>query len=181
MEPREKAALYPKRQESTCSRTPAAKCSMSAKPPRCASRVRSYFLQSSWINAKTGSLVREIADLETIVVANPREALALENTSSSSTCRNSTSCFATTRLILTSSSPRRKNIRAFISRAKSKKMARFISARIFRPAWRGAFSFVHKRFMVPSCTVDLTRDHPRPCLQYYIKRCQGPCVAGLTD
>ena len=35
--------------------------------------------------------------------------------------------------------------------------------------------------MVPSCNVDLTRDHPRPCLQYYIKRCQGPCVAGLTD
>ena len=34
--------------------------------------------------------------------------------------------------------------------------------------------------MVPSCTVDLTRNHPRPCLQYYIKRCLGPCVAGLT-
>src|SRR6184192_933321 len=34
--------------------------------------------------------------------------------------------------------------------------------------------------MVPSCTVDLTRSHPRPCLQYYIKRCLGPCVAGFT-
>ena len=30
------------------------------------------------------------------------------------------------------------------------------------------------------CNVDLTRNHPRPCLQYYIKRCHGPCVAGLT-
>jgi excinuclease ABC subunit C len=28
--------------------------------------------------------------------------------------------------------------------------------------------------------VDLTRSHPRPCLQYYIHRCLGPCVAG-TD
>ncbi len=28
--------------------------------------------------------------------------------------------------------------------------------------------------------MDLTRSHPRPCLQYYIKRCLGPCVAGLT-
>ncbi|HZC65730.1 MAG TPA: helix-hairpin-helix domain-containing protein, partial [Candidatus Dormibacteraeota bacterium] len=26
----------------------------------------------------------------------------------------------------------------------------------------------------------LTRTHPRPCLQFYIKRCLGPCVAGLT-
>ncbi|MBZ5548475.1 MAG: UvrB/UvrC motif-containing protein, partial [Acidobacteriia bacterium] len=28
--------------------------------------------------------------------------------------------------------------------------------------------------------VDLTRYHPRPCLQYYIKRCLGPCVKELT-
>ncbi|MBI4464789.1 MAG: excinuclease ABC subunit UvrC, partial [Acidobacteria bacterium] len=28
--------------------------------------------------------------------------------------------------------------------------------------------------------VDLTRPHPRPCLQYYIHRCLGPCVPGLT-
>src|ERR1700732_5563930 len=34
--------------------------------------------------------------------------------------------------------------------------------------------------MVPSCKVDLTRYHPRPCLQYYIKRCLGPCVMDLT-
>jgi len=38
----------------------------------------------------------------------------------------------------------------------------------------------HKRLLVRCCTVDLTRSHPRPCLQYYIKRCLGPCVAGLT-
>ena len=28
--------------------------------------------------------------------------------------------------------------------------------------------------------MDLTRFHPRPCLQYYIKRCLGPCVQDLT-
>jgi excinuclease ABC subunit C len=39
---------------------------------------------------------------------------------------------------------------------------------------------IHKHFRVPSCTVDLTRSHPRPCLQYYIHRCLGPCVAGLV-
>ncbi|HEX2917409.1 MAG TPA: UvrB/UvrC motif-containing protein, partial [Edaphobacter sp.] len=32
----------------------------------------------------------------------------------------------------------------------------------------------------PSCKVDLSRYHPRACLQYYIKRCLGPCVEGLT-
>src|SRR5207302_10585866 len=39
---------------------------------------------------------------------------------------------------------------------------------------------IHRSFLVPSCTVDLTRYHPRPCLQYYIGRCLGPCVEGLT-
>jgi excinuclease ABC subunit C len=28
--------------------------------------------------------------------------------------------------------------------------------------------------------VDLTRYHPKPCLQYHIHRCLGPCVEGLT-
>src|SRR5271154_2307156 len=43
------------------------------------SRVRSYFLESRWQDAKTGSLVREVADVDYIVVDNEKEALALEN------------------------------------------------------------------------------------------------------
>ncbi|HEY1342181.1 MAG TPA: excinuclease ABC subunit UvrC, partial [Bryobacteraceae bacterium] len=40
--------------------------------------------------------------------------------------------------------------------------------------------FIHRHFMVPSCKVDLTRFHPKACLQYHIHRCLGPCVQGLT-
>ena len=39
---------------------------------------------------------------------------------------------------------------------------------------------IHRNFLVPSCKLDLTRYYPRPCLQYYIKRCLGPCVLELT-
>src|SRR6201989_1514466 len=42
-------------------------------------RVRSYFLEASQANAKTGSLMREAVDVEYITVANEHEALALEN------------------------------------------------------------------------------------------------------
>src|SRR6185437_2552632 len=38
----------------------------------------------------------------------------------------------------------------------------------------------HRSFLIPSCKVDLSRYHPRACLQYYIKRCLGPCVEDLT-
>jgi excinuclease ABC subunit C len=39
---------------------------------------------------------------------------------------------------------------------------------------------IHRSFLMPSCKVDLSRYHPRACLQYYIHRCLGPCVKGLT-
>ncbi|HVV44379.1 MAG TPA: excinuclease ABC subunit UvrC, partial [Bryobacteraceae bacterium] len=39
---------------------------------------------------------------------------------------------------------------------------------------------IHRHFLVPSCKVDLTRFHPKPCLQFHIHRCLGPCVEGLT-
>jgi excinuclease ABC subunit C len=39
---------------------------------------------------------------------------------------------------------------------------------------------IHRSFLIPSCKVDLSRYHPRACLQYYIHRCLGPCVKELT-
>jgi excinuclease ABC subunit C len=39
---------------------------------------------------------------------------------------------------------------------------------------------IHRSFLIPSCKVDLSRYHPRACLQYYIHRCLGPCVQELT-
>src|SRR4030081_800735 len=43
------------------------------------SRVSSYFLEGLIEDAKTGTLVREAVDVDYIVVANNKEALALEN------------------------------------------------------------------------------------------------------
>src|ERR1700693_6383130 len=43
------------------------------------SRVASYFRAASWEDAKTDTLVREAVDVDYIVVANNKEALALEN------------------------------------------------------------------------------------------------------
>ena len=144
-------------------------------------RVRSYFLESRWADAKTGSLVREIADLETIVVDNEREALALEN--------NLIKQYRPKFNVLL----RDDKTYPYIKFTAGEKYPRvYFTRRIkkdgslyFGPYFPGGLArrilqFIHKRFQVPSCTVDLTRNHPRPCLQYHIKRCLGPCVAGLT-
>ena len=144
-------------------------------------RVRSYFLKSRWADAKTGSLVREIADLETIVVDNEREALALEN--------NLIKQYRPKFNVLL----RDDKTYPYIKFTAGEKYPRvYFTRRIkkdgslyFGPYFPGGLArrilhFIHKRFQVPSCMVDLTRNHPRPCLQYHIKRCLGPCVAGLT-
>ena len=79
MEPREKAAQLPEGPGVYLFKDAAEKILYVGKARNLRSRVRSYFLESRWIDAKTGSLAREIADLETIVVGNEREALALEH------------------------------------------------------------------------------------------------------
>ncbi len=145
------------------------------------SRVRSYFLDKTQQDAKTGSLVREIADLEYIVVDNEKEALALENN------------------LIKKHQPkfnvllRDDKTYPYIQYTAYEKYPRvYVTRRLrkdgsiyFGPYFPANLAYrmvhlIHKHFLVPSCTVDLTRKHPRPCLQYYIHRCLGPCVEGLV-
>src|SRR3984893_12017200 len=79
MEPREKAAALPETAGVYLFKDAAGAVLYVGKAGSLRSRVKSYFLESRWMDAKTGSLVREIADLDYIVVDNEREALALEN------------------------------------------------------------------------------------------------------
>ncbi len=79
MEPREKAALLPETPGVYLFKDAGGTVVYVGKARNLRSRVRSYFLESRWIDAKTGSLAREIAELETILVGNEREALALEH------------------------------------------------------------------------------------------------------
>jgi excinuclease ABC subunit C len=144
-------------------------------------RVRSYFLESRWADAKTGSLVREIADLETILVGNEREALALEHNlikkyrPKFNVLLRDDKTYPYIKFTAAEKYPR-----VYFTRRIKKDGSLYFGPYFPAGLARRILHFVHKRFLVPSCTVDLTRTHPRPCLQYYIKRCLGPCVSGLT-
>ncbi|HUX66556.1 MAG TPA: GIY-YIG nuclease family protein, partial [Terriglobales bacterium] len=143
-------------------------------------RVRTYFLAGQWENAKTGSLLREAVDIETIVVDTEAEALALENT------------------LIKQYQPRFNVLLRddktypYIRLSQETYPRVYVTRRLlpdgseyFGPYFPAGFAyrlvhFIHKHFLVPSCRVDLTRFHPRPCLQFHIRRCLGPCVEGLT-
>jgi excinuclease ABC subunit C len=181
MEPREKAALLPDSPGVYMFKDAGGTVLYVGKATSLRDRVRSYFLQSRWIDAKTGSLVREIADLETIVLGNAREALALENNlikqyhPKFNVLLRDDKTYPYIKLTASEQYPR-----VYFTRKVKKDGSLYFGPYFPASLARRILHFIHKRFMVPSCNVDLTRNHPRPCLQYYIKRCQGPCVAGLT-
>jgi excinuclease ABC subunit C len=181
MEPREKAAGLPESAGVYLFKDAAGAVLYVGKAGSLRSRVRSYFLESRWMDAKTGSLVREIADLETIVVDNEREALALENNlikryhPKFNVLLRDDKTYPYIKFTAAEKYPR-----VYFTRRIKKDGSLYFGPYFPAGLARRILHFIHKRFMVPSCTVDLTRNHPRPCLQYYIKRCQGPCVAGLT-
>ncbi len=181
MEPREKAAALPESPGVYLFKDAAGTVLYVGKARSLRSRVRSYFLESRWMDAKTGSLAREIADLDTIVLANEREALALENNlikqyqPKFNVLLRDDKTYPYINQTLSEKYPR-----VYFTRKVKKDVSLYFGPYFPANLARRILHFVHKRFMVPSCNVDLTRNHPRPCLQYYIKRCLGPCVADLT-
>jgi len=181
MEPREKAAQLPESPGVYLFKDAGGTVLYVGKARNLRSRVRSYFLESRWMDAKTGSLAREIADLETIVVGNEREALALEHNlikkyrPKFNVVLRDDKTYPYIKFTAAEKYPR-----VYFTRRIKKDGSLYFGPYFPASLARRILHFVHKRFLVPSCTVDLTRSHPRPCLQYYIKRCLGPCVAGLT-
>jgi len=181
MEPREKAAQLPENPGVYLFKDAGGTVLYVGKARNLRSRVRSYFLESRWIDAKTGSLAREIADLETIVVGNEREALALEHNlikqyrPKFNVVLRDDKTYPYIKFTAAEKYPR-----VYFTRRVKKDGSLYFGPYFPSSLARRILHFVHKRFLVPSCTVDLRRSHPRPCLQYYIKRCLGPCVAGLT-
>jgi len=181
MEPREKAALLPEQPGVYMFRDAGGGILYVGKASSLRGRVRSYFLESSWVNAKTGSLAREIADLETIIVGNPREALALEHNlikkykPKFNVVLRDDKTYPYIKLTITDKYPR-----VYFTRRVKKDGALYFGPYFPAGFARRILHFIHKRFLIPSCTVDLNRNHPRPCLQYHIHRCLGPCVEGLT-
>jgi excinuclease ABC subunit C len=181
MEPKEKAALLPEMPGVYLFRDAGGAVIYVGKARLLRNRVRSYFLESRWMDAKTGSLAREIAELETIVVENEREALALENQlikrhkPKFNVMLRDDKTYPYIKFTAAEKYPR-----VYFTRRIRKDGSLYFGPYFPASLARRILHFVHKRFLVPSCTVDLTRTHPRPCLQFYIHRCLGPCVAGLT-
>ena len=145
------------------------------------SRVRSYFLEGKLADAKTGSLLREAVDVDYVVVDNEKEALALENNLIKqkkpryNILLRDDKTYPYIKLTITERYPR-----VFPTRRLRKDGSLYFGPYFPTSLAYRIVDLIHRHFLIPSCKLDLTRYYPRPCLQYYIGRCLGPCVEGLT-
>src|SRR3984885_2499039 len=153
------------------------------KAKRLRSRVRSYFGADWGASLKTAHLVRQIADLDTIVVPTEAAALILEanlikeyRPKFNIALRDDKS-YPYIKVTTQEPFPR-----VFVTRRLQNDGARYFGPYTDVGAMRRALNVVKQLFTVRSCRYDLPREAPeRPCLDYYIKRCQAPCVKLQTQ
>ncbi len=143
-------------------------------------RIRSYFQESRPLDPKTGRLVSETVDLEYIVTDSEVEALILESTLVK---RNQPrynvnlkddKSFPYLKLTVNEPFPR-----IFITRRVKKDGALYFGPFLPAACARKTLKLVNKYFKLRTCNLEIDGTLPRPCLDYQMRRCLGPCVAGL--
>jgi excinuclease ABC subunit C len=143
-------------------------------------RVRSYFQESRPQDPKTQHLVAEVADLEYIVTDNEVEALILESTLVKKNQPRyninlkDDKSFPYLKLTINESYPR-----IFITRRIRKDGALYFGPFLPASYARRTIKLVNKYFKLRTCNLEINGMLSRPCLDYQMKRCLGPCVAGL--
>ncbi|MCH8050969.1 MAG: excinuclease ABC subunit UvrC [Chloroflexi bacterium] len=141
-------------------------------------RVRSYFGSTHAFEAKTRRLVAQIADIEFILTGSAQEALLLE-----ATLVKRHQPFYNVRLKDDKHYPYLKIDvsedwpRVQITRRISSDGARYFGPFASAGSVRRTLDLVKKLFPWRSCTKEITGDDPRPCLEYFIHRCIGPCAS----
>ena len=147
------------------------------------SRVRSYWSQDHYASPKTRGLLRKIRDVDTIVVPSEAHALILEATLIKeyrprfNIALRDDKSYPYVKVTVAEPFPRVVVTRQIIDDG-----ARYFGPYTDVGAMRRALNVVKRIFTVRSCHYDLPNSAPeRPCLDFFIKRCQAPCVLNQTQ
>jgi excinuclease ABC subunit C len=149
------------------------------------SRVRQYFQQSRAADPKLDALVSKIADVELIVTDSEVEALILEaNLIKKLKPRYNVSLKddKSYPYIVITNEP---FPRVFVTRKVVRDGSRYFGPYTDVKTMRFALKTVRDIFMIRSCNYDLADDSIakrkfKVCLDYHIKKCEGPCEGLVT-
>lgn len=152
------------------------------KAKRLRQRVRSYFLADYVTSPKNRLLQRLIADVETIVVPREAEALLLENNlikeyrpRFNARLKDDKS-YPSIAVTLGEPFPR-----VLVTRRRDIPGAKYFGPYTDVGLLRRTLGIVRRLYTVRSCHDELpVTSRDRPCLDYHIGRCRGPCVGWQT-
>lgn len=143
-------------------------------------RVASYF-RKNLDSAKTAALVKQICDIEVIITETETEALLLENNLIKEFRPHYNVLFRDDKsypyILVTKHTD---YPRIALHRGKKKIPGRYYGPYPNVVAVRESLHFLQKLFKIRPCNDNFFRNRSRPCLQYHIKRCTGPCVGLIT-
>jgi excinuclease ABC subunit C len=143
-------------------------------------RVRSYFRSTRGHDPKTRELVRRIRDLEFIITDNEVEALVLESNLIKqhkpryNVLLKDDKQYPHLKLTINEPFPR-----VMITRRIQRDGALYFGPFLPASLARRTIDLINRTFQLRTCDIEIDGKLPRPCLEYHIKRCLGPCVKGL--
>jgi len=144
------------------------------------SRVRSYFGAPSSLSAKIQRLVAKLQDFEFVVTNSEQEALILEcNMIKKYTPRynvrlKDNKTFPYLKIDVNEDWPG-----VYITRRVQKDGARYFGPFASAGSVRKTSRLIKKIFPFRSCSKRIDGKDKRPCLDYYIRRCLGPCIGAV--
>jgi excinuclease ABC subunit C len=146
------------------------------------SRVRSYFRNAPGLDLKTEFLRRSLTDLDYIVTDTEVEALILESTLVKkhqprlNVRLKDDKSFLHIKLTIREPFPR-----VLLTRRLRDDGALYFGPYLPASLARNTIKVINRHFQLRTCSIPIDGKLERPCLEYHIRRCLGPCVAGLCD
>ena len=145
------------------------------------SRIRSYFARSADLTPKIQVMVGKVADFDYILTESEQEALILEcnlikrNKPQYNARLKDDKSYPYIKIDLTEDFPQ-----VYITRHVRKDGAQYFGPFASAGSVRRTLDLLKKLFPYRSCTKAITGTDPRPCLDYYINRCVGPCIGAVN-
>ena len=141
------------------------------------SRLGSYFSSPSGLTPKIRTLVGKVSDFEFILTESDQEAVILEcnlikeHKPQYNARLKDDKSYPFIKIDLSEEFPQ-----VYITRNVTKDGSRYFGPFASAYSVRRTLSLLKRLFPYRSCTKTITGDDPRPCLDFFIHRCVGPCI-----
>lgn len=145
-------------------------------------RVKSYFQKSTTLSLRIENMVKHIADIEWIVTESELEALILESNlikkyrPGYNVILRDDKNYPYLRLYLEDKFPRIEVVRRIKPDG-----ALYFGPYVPVHAMRETLKLIKRTFPLATCKLDLNKKYDRPCIEYEIGRCSGPCVGEISE